>query len=171
MVTRFIHVNIVCSNLERSIAFYRDVLGATVHQDLASAGSDLRPCMGMGPNAAPHYRAVLLYFGEKERGGPYIDLLEWHYDEGDDSERVGRPPLEAQDYGLVRLALEVSDIEEAEHRVRASGAEIIGPPQDEPVGPWRLKLFLCRDPDGALIELVEFPEGMRRGKRTAADVG
>jgi catechol 2,3-dioxygenase-like lactoylglutathione lyase family enzyme len=165
MVTRFIHVNIVCSNLERSIAFYRDVLGASVHQHLASNGSDLRPCMGMGADAAPHYKAVLLYFNDNERGGPYIDLLEWYYDEGDDSDRVARPPVEAQDYGLVRLALQVSDIEEAEQRVRASGAEIVGPIQDEPVGPWRLRLFLCKDPDGTLIELVEFPEGMSREQK------
>jgi catechol 2,3-dioxygenase-like lactoylglutathione lyase family enzyme len=168
VVTRFIHVNVVCSDLDRSVAWYTEVLGARIHQDLRSLGSDLRPCMGQEEEDAPNYKAVLLYFNDKERGGPYIDLVEWHYDEDADAERSGRPPLEAQDYGLVRIALEVPDIDAARAHVESTGTEIIGPTQDEPVGPWRLKLFLCKDPDGTLIELVEFPEGQTRKPREAA---
>ena len=69
----------------------------------------------------------------------------------------------------MRLALEVPDIEAAERKVIAAGVETVGPWQDEPVGPWRLKILLCKDPDGTLIELVEFPEGQSRKPREAAE--
>jgi catechol 2,3-dioxygenase-like lactoylglutathione lyase family enzyme len=161
MVSRLIHVNVNCADLDRSLKFYTDVLGARVHEIMESGGVDLRPCMGVGETGAPHYRAALLYFGDA-RGGPYIDLVEWQYEDGSTERREGRPALEAQDWGLARVALEVPDLEEAYARVSDAGAEIVGPPQDEQLGRWHMKLFLCRDPDGALLEIVEFPEGTRR---------
>jgi catechol 2,3-dioxygenase-like lactoylglutathione lyase family enzyme len=126
--------------------------------------------MGVGAAGAPHFRSALVYFGDA-RGGPYIDLVEWHYENGSTERREGSPALEAQDWGLVRVALEVPDLQEAYERVSASGAEVVGPPQDEQLGPWRMKLFVCKDPDGALLELVEFPEGTRRDhpQHVAAD--
>jgi catechol 2,3-dioxygenase-like lactoylglutathione lyase family enzyme len=157
LVRRFIHVNVVCSDLERSLQFYVDILGAKVHELFDSGDSDLRPTMGVGEEGAPGYRAALVYWGDG-RGGPYLDLLEWRG--GDLAKRQW--PLSAQDVGLARVALEVDDIDEWLGHLTAIGVDILGPVQEEIVGPWTLRLFLCRDPDGTLVELVSFPKGQRR---------
>lgn len=159
-IERFVHANVVCSDLSTSLNFYVDILGGKAHEIFESGDSDLRACMGVGEEGASSYRAALVEFGDT-RGGPYLDLVEWI-----GSPLPGRrPPLQAQDLGLARVALEVSDLEAWEKYLRDSDVPIVGPMQEERVGPWTLRLLLCRDPDGTLIELAEFPEGQRRRYR------
>jgi catechol 2,3-dioxygenase-like lactoylglutathione lyase family enzyme len=155
-VNRYIHVNIVCQSLAKSLEFYVDVLGAKVHEIFSSGESDLRSVMGVDNSGAPAYRAALVYWGDNPLG-PYIDLVEWVGGTGD-----SRPPLTAQDRGLVRVALEVEDVDQAAEELAARGIELLGPVDEAPVGPWTLRLVLCRDPDGTLIELVTFPRGQTR---------
>ncbi len=160
-VTRYIHVNVNCTDLEASVRFYVDVLGGQVHEAFHSGDSDLRPTMGVDADGAPGYRAALVCFGGA-RGGPYIDLVEWTGAELPDR----RPPLVAQDLGLVRVALEVEgSLDDWVPRLEAAGSSVVGPIQEERVGPWPIRLLLCRDPDGTLVELVEFPEGQSRERR------
>lgn len=159
-VERFVHVNVVCTDLVRSLGFYSDVLGGTPHEIFESGDSDLRPCMGVDDDGAPSYRAALVHFGDA-RGGPYIDLVEWTGAELPHR----RGPLAAQDLGLARVALQVSDMEGWVDRLEQHGVPLVGPVQEERVGPWNLRLLLCRDPDGTLIELAEFPQGQRRRYR------
>lgn len=73
-VKRLFHVNICCSDMERSLAFYTDVLGAKVVLDATSSTDDFLADMGY-PGGSAH-RAVVLYSGDQDRG-PFIDLLEY----------------------------------------------------------------------------------------------
>jgi catechol 2,3-dioxygenase-like lactoylglutathione lyase family enzyme len=163
-VTRMVHANVVCSSLEKSLAFYIDVLGGQVHQRIVADQTDLRPCMGVDDSGAPFYRAALVYFGGA-RGGPYLDLVEW----SGAALHGRRDPLGAQDLGLARVALEVDDLSKHIERLDAHGFPPVGPPQEEKIGPWTLRLALFRDPDGTLVELVEFPEGQRREVAATAE--
>lgn len=156
-ITRFIHTNVVCSSLSDSLHFYVDVLGATLHQPLDDGGVDLRSCLGVGSSGASQYRAALVYFAE-DRGGTYLDLLEWIGDDQPDR----RTPLAAQDLGLARIALEVDDLDAWIQHLAAHSVPLAGPVQDARIGPWALRLLVCRDPDGTLVELAEFPQGTRR---------
>jgi catechol 2,3-dioxygenase-like lactoylglutathione lyase family enzyme len=159
-IKRFVHVNVVCSDFDKSFEFYTEVLGATAHAYLGDDGVDVRPAMGMGDDGAPGFKAVLLYWGDA-RGGPYIDLLEWTYPPGTEKKPERRSPLGAQDRGLVRVALQVDSVDEWVARLKEYGTRVTTP-QDVILGPWRQKLVLFEDPDGTLLELVEFPEGQKR---------
>ncbi len=162
-ISRFIHVNVVCSDLAASLEFYVDVLGAQIHEIFESGDSDLREVMGVDSGGAPSYRAALVYWGDSRRG-PYIDLVQWIG--GDDRGR--RPPLTAQDRGLVRVALQVDDVDAAARELESRNVPVLGPVHEAPVGPWILRLLLCTDPDGTLIELVTFAEGEVRADRGTA---
>jgi catechol 2,3-dioxygenase-like lactoylglutathione lyase family enzyme len=159
-IKRFVHVNVVCSDFEKSLHFYTEILGATLHQRMDNSGVDVRPAMGMGDDGAPEYEAALVYWGDA-RGGPYIDLLEWKYPDDAAERPERRPPLDAQDRGLVRVALEVDSIDEWLEKLREYGTRVTTP-QDVILGPWRQQIVLFEDPDGTLLELVEFPEGQKR---------
>lgn len=158
-ISRFIHVNIVCSDLVASLNFYVDILGAKVHEIFTSGDSDLRTVMGVDSGGAQSYRAALVYWGASQRG-PYLDLVQWI---GGPSE--GRPPLQAQDRGLVRVALQVDDVDVVAAELERLGVPLLGPVHEAPVGPWLLRLVLCTDPDGTLIELVSFTHGEKRTDR------
>lgn len=156
-VSRFIHVNVVCRDLEKSLEFYVDILGANVHEIFNSADSDLRDVMGVGERGASGYRAALVYWGDSKRG-PYLDLVQWVGESSIES----RPPLTAQDRGLVRVALQVDDVDAVAKELRERGVTLLGDVHEAPVGPWTLRLVLCKDPDGTLIEFVTFPSGETR---------
>lgn len=160
-IKRFVHVNVCCRDFEKSLHFYTEVLGATLHQRMDNSGNDVRPAMGV-PNEgyAPEYEAALLYWGDARRG-PYIDLLEWRYPESTSERHEPRPPLDAQDLGLVRVALETDDLDGFVEKLKDYGSRVTTP-QDLILGPWRQKIVLFEDPDGTLLELVEFPEGEKR---------
>lgn len=154
------HVNICCRDFQKSLHFYTEILGATLHQTMDDAGYDVRPAMGVGDEYAYKYEACLLYWGEA-RGGPYIDLLEWVEEDGVNTMPEPRPPLGPQDLGLVRIALEVDNVDEWLAKLKSQGVPATTP-QDIMVGPWPVKIVLIQDPDGTLIELVEFPNGYSR---------
>lgn len=156
-ISRIIHTNLVCADLDKSIEFYTQVLGATLHQEADEAGQDTRPMFGLSDGPVK-YRGALLYWGDS-RGGPYLDLLEW---EESDPDRDIRSPLSAQDRGLVRMALEVDDVVAAEKELREAGVSWVGPIHEIRVGPWMIKIVCFHDPDGTLIELAEFPYGQSR---------
>lgn len=157
-VTRFVHVNVVCSDLDRSLAFYTQVLGATVHQRLGSGEADLRAALGVGSDGAREYRAALVYWAGNVNG-PYVDLLEWRRPHG---APAPRRPAGAQDLGMARVCLEVEDVDVAVADLQAAGIPLLGPPERMESGPWTLRVIACHDPDGTLVELIDFPRGASR---------
>lgn len=150
-VNRFVHTNVVCASLEQSIKFYVEILGATIHKRMESGDVDLRSCMGLEDLGHAPYRAALVYFADA-RVGPYLDLLEWL------GEQTAAPPnpVNGRGRGLARIALEVDDLDAYIERFADHDIPPVGPAQEETFGPWRMRLVFFRDPDGTLVELIEF---------------
>ena len=145
-VQRLLHFNVVCSNLERSLAFYTEIVGARVAATAENAGDDFLGAMGYPGGSG--YRACLLYFGDARRG-PYLDLLEW-----DLKGRDGAPG--PRDVGIPRVALGVDDVEASYRELLEKGVEPCGAPVDLQVGEHRVRAFMFEDPDGVLIEYAQF---------------
>ncbi|MCE2391971.1 MAG: VOC family protein [Proteobacteria bacterium] len=146
-VRRLIHVNVVCSNLERSLAFYTEVCGARIATEAEDRSDDFLGAMGFPGGSG--YRARLLYFGDA-LNGPYIDLLEWDV-------KGGPTPLGPRDTGIPRLALLVEDVDESHAELGERGdVKILGAPLTHTVGSHRVRAFLFEDPDGVLIEFAQF---------------
>ena len=145
-IERLIHVNLTCSDLDRSLDFYCRVLGGQVADRSEKQRSDFLEAMGFEGNTA--HRAAFIVFKKQPRG-PVIDLLEW-------AEPGPGRPLGMLDVGIPRLAIGVDDIEKAHQELLDEGVEVLGPPRELGVGRFRIRAFLFKDPDGVILEFAEF---------------
>lgn len=141
------HTGITVSNLERSLAFWRDVLGFEFSHRAHQSGDMAEEITGV--KGAELKLAVM-----KAPGGHKIELLEY----------LG-PPNRKEDGGLrpcdvghVHLALTVDNLEPLLERVARSGWKPAGEPQTLTHGPNAGKrVIYLRDPDGTTIEFMQLP--------------
>ena len=138
------HTGITVSNLERSLAFWRDVLGFEFSHAAHQKGELAQEITGV--KGAEIKLAVL-----KTPGGHKIELLEYLAPE--DRKRVN---LRACDVGSVHVALLVADLDAVLAQIAVSGWESAGKPQTLSTGPNAGKrVVYVRDPDGTTIELMQ----------------
>jgi catechol 2,3-dioxygenase-like lactoylglutathione lyase family enzyme len=150
------HTGITVSNLERSLAFWRDVLGFELSHTAHQKGELAREITGV--EGAEIKLAVL-----KAPGGHKIELLEY-LAPGDRKRSILRPC----DGGFVHVALLVDDLDTMLERIAASGWNAAGKPQTLTKGPNAGKrVVYVRDPDGTTIEFMQPP--IRSSKRRKVD--
>jgi catechol 2,3-dioxygenase-like lactoylglutathione lyase family enzyme len=137
-----VHVNVNCAQLERSLAFYRDALGLA---PLSHTNPVPQDGAGFGLDDRVQWDAWILH-DERGLAAPAIDLLEWKA-----PAPVGRP-ARANELGFARLVLSVRDAGALHARLAAAGAVPHSPPRALGAG---RRGFVARDPDGALLEIVE----------------
>jgi catechol 2,3-dioxygenase-like lactoylglutathione lyase family enzyme len=140
------HTGVTVSNLERSLAFWRDVLGFELSHRAHQTGEMAREITGV-PGAEISL-AVL-----KAPGGHKIELLE--YLAPADREDFAPRPC---DVGSVHVALTVDDLDALLSAITASGWEAAGQAQTLRTGPNAGKrVVYVRDPDGTTIEFMQPP--------------
>ena len=124
---RFDHVAITVRDMERSVGFYRDLLGFDVlGQLLLNEGT---------------FKIVYL-----RSGGACVELFEFR--DHDAETAVGVPDTVG---GFKHVALQTDDVDAVAARLRAAGTVFTVEPTDAPGG---VRLAFFRDPDGNLLELV-----------------
>jgi len=145
----FFHGGIAVSDMERSLAFYRDALELEVHFDVTLAAVDyVRAVLGVEMRDA---RVVYLRIPGSD--GVFVELLEYH---GTDGQPV-RP--RAWDPGTGHLCFHVADAQALLERVVAWGFRSRSERVIEiPVGPNKGgRAAYLLDPDGYHIELFQRP--------------
>jgi len=141
------HTGITVSNLERSLAFWRDVLGFEFSHSAHQTGE--RPEQITGVKGAELKLAVL-----KTPSGHKIELLQ--YFAPADRRHVDLRPC---DVGHVHVALTVDDLDAVLKRIAEFGWQAAGEPQTLTAGPNAGKrVIYVRDPDGTTIEFMELPK-------------
>src|SRR5439155_20698494 len=141
------HTGITVSNLERSVAFWRDVLGFELSHTAHQTGELAREITGVAD--AELKLAVL-----KAPGGHKIELLEYLAP----PDRTEHADLGPCDVGSVHVALTVNDLNAVLQRIVASGWNTAGKPQTLQSGPNAGKrVVYVRDPDGTTIEFMQPP--------------
>ena len=141
------HTGITVSNLERSLAFWRDVLGFELSHGAHQRGEMAEQITGV--KGAELKLAVL-----KTPSGHKIELLE--YLSPPDRKNVHLGP---SDVGHVHVALIIDNLEAVLKRIAASGWNAAGKPQTLTKGPNSGKrVVYVRDPDGTTIEFMELPK-------------
>jgi catechol 2,3-dioxygenase-like lactoylglutathione lyase family enzyme len=137
------HTGFTVSNLELSLAFWRDVLGFELSHRAHQKGDLAEQITGVA--GAEILIAVVKAPGHK------IELLE--YRAPADRKKIDARPC---DVGSVHVALTVGDLDAVLERIAAFGWKAAGKPQTLTVGPNAGKrVIYVRDPDGTTIEFMQ----------------
>jgi catechol 2,3-dioxygenase-like lactoylglutathione lyase family enzyme len=139
------HTGITVTNIDRSLAFWRDVLGFELSHRVHHTGELASEVTGV-PGAEISL-AVLKAPGHR------IELLEYHAPA--DRKRAEIRPC---DVGSIHVALTVDNLDAILSTIAASGWTAAGKPQILKTGPNAGKrIVYVRDPDGTTIELMQPP--------------
>jgi len=139
------HTGFTVANIERSLAFWQDVLGFELSHRAHHTGDLASEVTGV-PGADISI-AVLKALGHK------IELLEYHAPA--DRKRADLRPC---DVGSVHVAFTVENLDAVLSTIAASGWRAVGTPQTLESGPNAGKrIVYVRDPDGTTIEFMQPP--------------
>ena len=141
MILGIHHTAISTSDIERSLQFYRDLLGfKEVFSSKWDIGTEVTDkIVGLKDSSA---RVVML-----RAGNACVELFQYATPEPKPG-NMNRPVC---DHGITHLCLQVADIDAEYTRLKAAGMRFHCPPQD--VG--GLRATYGRDPDGNVVELLE----------------
>jgi len=144
------HTGYTVSDLERSVAFYRDLLGLEVIAEQEKQGGYLAAIVGY-PDAhvrMAHLRAPV--------GEHVVELFQYLTPAG------GAPEIEPKNVGTAHLCLLTDDLHGDYERLAAAGVPFVSPPVevDTGINTGGYALYL-RDPDGIVVELFQPPARRR----------
>ena len=134
------HIGIVTKNLEKSLEFYRDILGFKIKTEALENKDFIDRILNLKDTALKTVKLV------DPRGG-IIELL--HYD--NPASRTIK--MEINDLGLSHFALTVENLDDIYNMLKKSGANFISAPTLSPDN--KAKVCFCYDPNGIAIELVK----------------
>ena len=139
------HTGVTVSNLDRSIAFYRDQLGLELAMGPTEifCGEELSQGLGV-PGAC--LRLAVFKIGDGS-----LELLEYSAPPSPVAK-----PMPPNTLGAMHVAFEVTDIQARVKELEARGIKFLSKPNlvaDGPLKGWNWCYFL--DPDGITLELVE----------------
>jgi glyoxylase I family protein len=144
---RLFHVNVNCSDLERSRRFYTEGVGLTIGAH--TAPETAQPGTAFGFDRARWDASILL--GPRAYDGGAIDLLQWH-----EPTPVGAPPTRLFETGFQRLGLRVPDLDASLVAVGALGGTVWSEPVVHTLSAGGgIRITMVSDPDGTAIELIE----------------
>jgi lactoylglutathione lyase len=127
MGTKFDLIGLFVNNLQKMVAFYRDVMGVEIEWD------------GLGPYAEFKHEGIRFAMFER------IQL----------PGLLGQTPEYPKKLnGTFELAINVGDPENVDKKFKeliAKGGTEIYPPRDEP---WKMRSAMLTDPEGNLIEIA-----------------
>ena len=142
MMMRFHHAAISTPDLDRCVRFYKEVVGCeeawTFDWDTGSEEADAMT--GLTDSAA---RAVMLKLGES-----FLEIFEF----SSPSPRTRESERPVCDHGITHICLQVQDLPAEYERMKSSGMHFHSPPLTQDSG----YVIYGRDPDGNVVELIEF---------------
>lgn len=142
MIKGMNHVGVSVANLDRSIEFYRILLGMQIVSEGTFSGNLYESILGL--RAATGRSATL------SSGHMRIELFEFSHP----SPKTAAPDRPVCDHGITHFCIEVGDIISEYERLRAAGVAFHCPPLDFGTA----KATYGRDPDGNVFELLELQE-------------
>jgi len=148
MVKAIRHFGIVVSDMERSLQFYRDLLGLKVEKTAEESGEYIDNMLSL-----PNVRVTTVKLSA-ESGSTLVELLNF---KSYSQKRPGK--RQVYSLGPSHIAFTVDDLDALYRRLSQAGIYFNAPPQLSPDD--YAKVTFCHDPDGNLVELVEVLEAGR----------
>jgi catechol 2,3-dioxygenase-like lactoylglutathione lyase family enzyme len=142
MIKGIHHASFTISNMERSVAFYRDVLGMEVLWDSFEAGVKYKGEVSDNITGCPGTEQHLVFMGIK---GDFLELVEY---------MPGGKSLEdhkASDVGAGHVCFQTDDIQALYDKLLEHNAVVHCTPQKGMSN----RVMYFRDPDGIILEAVE----------------
>lgn len=143
-ISGFAMIKVSCSNMDRSIDFYR-ALGFTVVNTTERASSDAVSELYGVPGSNPR-TAVLELPGAALR----LELVEWQ------PCIVPEQGIAANMAGTAMFSLACDNFDADAAMIEAAGGRRVGPPLAFPLGKATIKLSNFLDPDGLQFQLVHY---------------
>jgi catechol 2,3-dioxygenase-like lactoylglutathione lyase family enzyme len=145
-VIRIDHVGITVSDLDRALGFYRDLLGLRVLADSTLIEPEVADLLGLD---SVQLRIVDLDSGD----GRVVELIQYLQPKGTQIAYASADPATAH------IAFTVDDLDAVRERLSQAGATIVSRRPitiSDPGGSFDGAICLyVRDPDGAILELVQ----------------
>jgi glyoxylase I family protein len=145
------HINLVVSDLTRSLHFYRDLLGFPETKRAVLTGDWIEAVVGL---RGVHADVV---FVQPPGDGPRLELIQYHAPTG----AAFEPNRLPHTLGLRHIAFRVTELDAMQARLSAAGVRFLSPGIAVPGGVVKhdsghKRLCYFHDPDGVLLELAEY---------------
>jgi len=135
------HTSFTVSDLARSVAFYRDILGMELVTQFEGRGQIVETILGM-PGA--HLKTAFLKAGDHT-----LELIQYLHPKGKPYDR------RTCDVGPCHMAFLVADINEAYKSLSAKGVHFKSAPQSSELEGATHWACYMTDPDGITLELIQ----------------
>ena len=149
MIHEITHIGITVSDIDRSTAFYRDVLGLELVGSITMEGDEtdrlfqIKNCI-----------AKIAYLnGSKGSIAPPIELIQFVSEDCD----INTPDLRRT--SISEICFRVENIDKVYRELKAKGVEFLSEPQlfdFRKDGFSKSKAVYFKDPDGVILELMEY---------------
>lgn len=140
MIEKIRHTGIVVTDLDSSLAFYRDLLGMKISRRMEESGSFLDTIL-----ALKNARVTTVKMTTPD--GQMVELLSFH------SHSPKHREQSLIHWGPTHIAFTVTDLNREYQRLTASGVAFLSSPQVSSDG--LARVAFCQAPEGTYIELVE----------------
>jgi len=144
MIMALHHTALSVSDLDRSIEFYRDVLGMTLVWRIDHRKSESLEKVVRLKNVDVSYGMLSGWEGR-------IELFQYHFPVGEPYP----PDKPVSDKGITHFAFEVKNIDVLFKKLVACGVRFNSPPMEVRPG---VKAVYFHDPDGITIEFVQYSQ-------------
>jgi lactoylglutathione lyase len=145
------HVALAVSDMERSVAFYRDILGFRKTLDMPLGSPSLDRLLRMRPGTTG--RSVILQQGMSTVGE--VELVQFSPAPSTPTPAKGAGGLGAF---LLSFAVKDEELDTVYQRLLAKGVNCYSEPQNVDLpGYGAMRAVVFEDPDGQMIELIQLP--------------
>jgi catechol 2,3-dioxygenase-like lactoylglutathione lyase family enzyme len=140
----FCHLVVGVTDMDRALAFYRDVLGMEVVFETLISGEPFDAVLHAKRQQEGRVVGGLL-------GGLMVELLSLGANPPADK------PTRRGITGIHNVSLSVTDLDDTHRRIIAAGYQ----PDQTPFEIGGVRMFFVKDPDGTPVEFIELPNGAR----------
>ena len=149
------HIAVCVADLERSLHFYRDLLGLTVKlhttQDMARRPGAESAEMYQRPRQSRTVANV--YFDDPDTTEPFLVLTSHPGD------RVEGDPIKLDQIGISHISFGVEDVRAYAEELLSKGVPLAGTLDDFTNDQGVMRTFFVYDPDGILVQFDQGPGG------------
>ncbi len=140
----FCHLVVGVTDMDRALAFYRDVLGMEVVFETLISGEPFDAVLHAKRKQEGRVVGGLL-------GGLMLELLSLG------TRPTAEKPARRGITGIQNVSLSVTDLDDTHRRISDAGYQ----PDQAPFEIGGVRMFFVKDPDGTPVEFIELPNGAR----------